>query len=326
MLNGFYTFFTSSDDGSKLFIDGVEIVDNDGIHAVQERSGSIILEQGLHPITILFFQGGGGAILRASYSGPSITKTQLPFNILYPQNCSQDIDEDGIPNSLDLDSDNDGCLDSIEAGAIDDGTTTDTNNNGLLDQYEEGDSGTISYESTYSSYAVDNTINLCLDSDNDGVADDVDIDDDNDGTLDVQEDQVLCNIGYLNYEFYSENPSGDTVDNIPTSGAFATGTINNFNISALQSSVQDSGSFSVRYTGYISVPTNGLYTFFTSSDDGSKLFIDGDEIVSNDGTHGVQERSGSITLEQGSYPITILFFQGGGGFSFSYRGTWIRST
>ena len=60
-----------------------------------------------------------------------------------------DTDQDGIPNSLDTDSDNDGCIDTIEAGTTDDGTTTDANNNGLLDQYEDGVTNNINYTSTY---------------------------------------------------------------------------------------------------------------------------------------------------------------------------------
>ena len=329
--NGTYTFFTSSDDGSKLYIDGVEIVDNDGIHGTQERSGTVTLDAGVHPITVLFFQGGGGLSLSASYAGPFITKTDLPFNILYSQYCILDTDEDGVPNSLDLDSDNDGCSDALEAGAIDDGTTTDVNNNGLLDQYEDGTTGTISYVSRYNIYAIDNTNNACLDADNDGdgYTDFIDLDDDNDGILDVLESQGICNNGgSLNFEFYSDSPSGDTVDNIPTTEALTTGTISNFNASALQSSVGDTGSFAVRYTGYISITTNGTYTFFTSSDDGSKLYIDGVEIVNNDGSHATQERFGSVILEEGVYFITILFYQAGGGLSLSasYSGPSISKT
>ena len=65
-------------------------------------------------------------------------------------NSCTDNDGDGIPNSRDLDSDGDGCIDTIEAGTSNDGTTTDANNNGLLDQYEDGTTGTINYTSTYS--------------------------------------------------------------------------------------------------------------------------------------------------------------------------------
>ncbi|MDC1167903.1 hypothetical protein OAT36_03215, partial [Flavobacteriaceae bacterium] len=98
-----------------------------------------------------------------------------------------DTDGDSIPNSLDLDSDGDGCLDTIEAGTSNDNSTTDANNNGLLDQYEDGTTGTINYTSTYSSYAINDAINACADTDGDGVNDVFDLDDDNDGILDTVE-------------------------------------------------------------------------------------------------------------------------------------------
>ena len=109
-----------------------------------------------------------------------------------------DTDQDGIPNNLDTDSDGDGCIDTIEAGTSDDGTTTDANNNGLLDQYEDGNTGTINYTSTYSAYAINDAINACTDTDSDGVNDVFDIDDDNDGILDVVEDTEETSLGIFN--------------------------------------------------------------------------------------------------------------------------------
>ena len=110
---------------------------------------------------------------------------------LHPKdNCSVDTDGDGTYNHLDLDSDGDGCLDTIEAGTSDDNSTTDANNNGLLDQYEDGTTGTINYTSTYSTYAINDAINACTDTDGDGVNDVFDLDDDNDGILDTVEQQA----------------------------------------------------------------------------------------------------------------------------------------
>ena len=107
---------------------------------------------------------------------------------LHPKdNCSVDTDNDGTYNHLDTDSDNDGCIDTIEAGTSNDGTTTDANNNGLLDQYEDGSTGTINYTSTYNAYAINDAINACTDTDDDGVNDVFDLDDDNDGILDIDE-------------------------------------------------------------------------------------------------------------------------------------------
>ncbi len=119
----------------------------------------------------------------------------------------------------------------------------------------------------------------------------------------------------LDYEFYDSVPTGNTVDNIPTTGALSTGTVSNFDVDALQNAVDpgDTNSFSIRYTGYIEIQTAGSYTFYTSSDDGSKLFIDGVEIVDNDGNHGNQERSGTVSLDTGLYPIEVLFYENSGG-------------
>ena len=44
--------------------------------------------------------------------------------------------------------------------------------------------------------------------------------------------------------------------------------------------------FSFRFRGGLAIETAGLYTFFTESDDGSRLLIDGQLIVDNNGTHG----------------------------------------
>ncbi|KAI9549349.1 hypothetical protein GHT06_003715 [Daphnia sinensis] len=105
-----------------------------------------------------------------------------------------DTDGDGIPNRLDLDSDGDSCADAIEAGSSTTATSTtvyptgeDTNENGLMNVYEGTTAGTINYTSTYANYALSNAINACLDTDGDGIGDVIDIDDDNDGVLDVAE-------------------------------------------------------------------------------------------------------------------------------------------
>jgi mono/diheme cytochrome c family protein len=58
-----YTFTTVSDDGSRVLIDGKQVLDNDGIHPPQPRSGKIRLTKGVHNVVVLFFQGGGGAEL-----------------------------------------------------------------------------------------------------------------------------------------------------------------------------------------------------------------------------------------------------------------------
>lgn len=58
-----YRLTLKSDDGSRLFIDGKLLVDNDGPHPVQEFSGLTRLDKGLVPIRVEFFEGIGNALL-----------------------------------------------------------------------------------------------------------------------------------------------------------------------------------------------------------------------------------------------------------------------
>ncbi|MEZ6242738.1 MAG: M12 family metallo-peptidase [Phycisphaerales bacterium] len=75
--DGLYTFYTHSDDGSRLFIGDTPVVNNDGLHGMEERSGQIALHAGWHKIRIEFFENGGGAGLIASIKGPTLSKTPL---------------------------------------------------------------------------------------------------------------------------------------------------------------------------------------------------------------------------------------------------------
>ena len=85
---------------------------------------------------------------------------------------------------------------------------------------------------------------------------------------------------------------------------------------------QRDDNFAFRYTGYVTVPTDGTYTFYTTSDDGSRLFIGDQLVVDNDGLHGPQERSGTIGLRAGTHALTVTFFErdGGQALGVSYAG------
>ncbi|HMU08901.1 MAG TPA: alpha-L-fucosidase [Ferruginibacter sp.] len=71
--------------------------------------------------------------------------------------------------------------------------------------------------------------------------------------------------------------------------------------------------FAIEFSGYVKITKDGLYTFFTRSDDGSKLFIDDEEVVDNDGDHGTVEKAGNAALKKGYHKIRVLYFDSGGG-------------
>ena len=80
--DGTYTFYTRSSDGSRLLIDGSEVVDNDGIHSSREESGSVGLTAGSHHIIVEFFASDSSQSLTVSYAGPGIGKREIPLSVL----------------------------------------------------------------------------------------------------------------------------------------------------------------------------------------------------------------------------------------------------
>jgi glucose/arabinose dehydrogenase len=132
-------------------------------------------------------------------------------------------------------------------------------------------------------------------------------------------DNVLSPSAGLNFNYYEG--SWSTLPDFNTSSPLKTGTTSTPDLSA-RNRTED---YAFTFSGYIDVPSDGLYHFYTNSDDGSKLFIGNLLIVNNDGLHGAQEKSGAIGLKKGKHPVTIQFFQhlGGAVLSVSYDGPGI---
>ncbi len=78
-------------------------------------------------------------------------------------------------------------------------------------------------------------------------------------------------------------------------------------------------NFAARYTGALNVAESGSYTFYLTSDDGSALYIDGQRVINNDGTHGTRERAVTLQLDAGSHDIQILYFERGGAQSLRFE-------
>ncbi len=85
--DGLYAFTLHSGDGSRLVIDGVTVIDFDGLHdSSQFMSGAIALSTGLHTLSLQFFKGAANAVnataytdgLGLAYEGPGIAKTDVP--------------------------------------------------------------------------------------------------------------------------------------------------------------------------------------------------------------------------------------------------------
>jgi hypothetical protein len=80
--------------------------------------------------------------------------------------------------------------------------------------------------------------------------------------------------------------------------------------------------FSVRWTGYLTVPRSGSYVFATTSDDGSSLYIDDRIVVDNGGSHVSMTHTGRVHLAEGSHRIRLDYSQQGGAWAFEW--SWAR--
>ena len=454
---GDYDFFTTSDDGSDLYIDGVKVVDNDGLHGRREATGTINLAAGTYKIDVLFFENGGGDSLDVAYSGPDTSDSKVgitpaastpTFEIAYtlegtePAGANPSLSSDGNNNLLSNVTD-DGT--TLKVGTVQgNGASAIVANTSL----ETGTSQTISVnllDENRNSYAVSVTVNpdgsytvsnlaqlrdgltargfftfdvvdeaglstgthrvalaitgtniepditqlpsgetnedvlagtlsglIFTDADGDMLtfltrnnvlisADDIaspatlsnvrvtlnsrgefTITGDGFDQLKVGESAIIdFDIRLTDGSFISANqtiqievigvndkpelssvadPSFTasrytyTPDRLPETPEFPGTPISVTEVSEIADPASDDGSdFAIHFEGYIEILTAGTYTFRTASDDGSDLYINGNKIVDNDGTHGLRTRSGSISLSAGLHKIDVLFFENRGG-------------
>ncbi|MCE2705437.1 MAG: discoidin domain-containing protein, partial [Terrimonas sp.] len=163
------------------------------------------------------FWSNGGGINNTGYANEvyfDVASDYIPSE--HPKiTCTNDTDGDGVLNHQDLDSDGDGCPDAKETGisvsltsasatnlagaTIASGTATTTLSNaivagaastfganGFFDGLETSGNGIFNGTYNYS-LAINKSISTCTESDGDGVPDVLDLDDDNDGVLDIVE-------------------------------------------------------------------------------------------------------------------------------------------
>ncbi|MEM9073404.1 MAG: PA14 domain-containing protein [Myxococcota bacterium] len=85
-----------------------------------------------------------------------------------------------------------------------------------------------------------------------------------------------------------------------------------------QGPFDESDGFSLRMDTCIHVPEAQAVEFTVASDDGSRVFVNGERVVNNWGMHGVRSRSGTAELEAGKHLVRVEYFERGGGASLRF--------
>lgn len=325
--DGYYVFSSTSDDGSKVYLDlnsshtsspyshtATAQVNNDGLHGSQTvNSSRISLSAGVYPIAITFFQKGGGANMGISWRRVNQNGTNTFWSGAVPDSAFVDplpppsgtvpakasnltataVSFKRINLTWSDNSNNETSFELYRSANPLDGFITV----GVLPANTTSFADTLVEPSTTYYYKV-RAINQYGESPFDKVGPGVD------------------------YAYY-ERTGMSVVPDFSSMNPLKTGRVNTFGLG-----MQLRGdNFALKFEGFITVPTTGSYTFYLKSDDGSRLYINNNQVVNNDGLHDASgEASGSVQLDAGTYPIRVTFFEATGGeaLTVSYQGPGIN--
>jgi PKD repeat protein/FlaG/FlaF family flagellin (archaellin) len=287
--DGTYTFTTASDDGSEFFVDGTRVVDNTGLHSERSRSGTVTLDAGYHPITVTHFEHTGGESLSLSWVGPGFGSEPVPDDALSREPvvvAAMDA------SCFDLECSFDGSPSTDEGGTI------------AAYDWTFGDGASANGESVSHAFSSPGTYDVTLtirtaDGTTRSVTRSVTVETAKDP---VEPGSVVQGLDYGYYEGdYPTMPSFDP------DAAVLNDTTSNVDVDANPS--RRGENFAYRFVGYVEVPENGTYEFWTGSDDGSYLSIDGERVVSNGGLHSYEEASGTVDLTAGKHRIVVTMYE-----------------
>jgi endoglucanase len=239
-----YNFYTFSDDGVRLWVDGELIVDNWTDHPRVENIGTIKLEAGKkYSIKLEYYERSGRAILQLSWSSARQSKQIIPESRLYPS----------MPEILSA---------QIEVPAITAITTSSATN-------------TITPSTSTAT------------------------------TAKTQESSTAGpSVSSIRAELFDDNNLMTWKKNTEVSQ------INNSWGGGSPDPMIEPDTFSVRWIGKITPSQSGTYAFYTNTDDGVKVFINGQNIISNWADHSATEDTGQISLSAGStYELKMEYYE-----------------
>lgn len=85
-----YTFTLTTDDGSRLYIDGELLIVNDGAHGPIEKKATKVLTKGKHALVIEFFDYDKGQTLSFHYATPTIPEREFDNTVVEREDKASD--------------------------------------------------------------------------------------------------------------------------------------------------------------------------------------------------------------------------------------------
>ncbi|WP_298920132.1 PA14 domain-containing protein [uncultured Roseobacter sp.] len=316
---GSFEFFLGGDDGAVLYIDGVEVIENDGLHSYHTRTADIELEPGTHTIEVRYFENYGHAGLKLEWDGPGTDGREL---VVAP-----DVDDlqtvNGVPLTIELDvsAPETEALQSVtqaieglpEGTVVSAGTfTAEVGESGVVD-ISNWDTSLLSIQTPIDFIGdVSAQITTTTSFETGG---DVTTTSDLDFSVSQAELPPISSQIQTGFHasYFDVDHSLRRLDQIDwTDEPTHEEIVGEINYKNGRDSFWEGGStdtFGAKITGEINVEEGGSFDFYLGGDDGAILFVNGVEVIENDGLHGFRTRSGEIELEPGTHSIEVRYFE-----------------
>jgi hypothetical protein len=301
---GTFTFTTVSDDGVRLYVNNQLIINHWTDHGAATDSASVTLAANQkYSIRMEFYEHVGAATARLSWAYPGQALQVVPQSMLFP---SAPVNQ---PPAVDAGTDQTITLPavaSLKGVARDDGLP----GSGLTFKWskisgrENSAGGTVTFSnqnalSTSAAFGADGIYVLRL-----AVSD---------GAVTVSDDltvtvKLTTGTG-LTGRYYNDPGTGTHFVTLVTTRVDAT--VNFAWNTASPASGVHADNFSVRWTGQVQAPVTGSYRFTTLSDDGVRLWVNGQLVINNWTAHApTTNTSAAISLSAGvKYTITLEYFE-----------------
>lgn len=293
-----YCFHTISDDGVRLFINGKKIIDNWNDHSATENDGKIILVAGQkYDIRVDYYQNTVHSTVKLFWSSKTQPKQIVPQSQLF--SVSSDTQAPTVPGGLTVSAATATQVNLIWSASADNigvagyklyrnGIQIATVTNGITYNDTSLTAGTT-YSYTAAAYdAAGNISQQCA-------------------AVNVTIIAPIGNGNGLRGEYYDNM-------NFTNLKVIRIDPVVDFNWGAASPDPSmGKETFSVRWSGQVLPLYSGEYTFYTNSDDGVRLWVNGVKVIDNWTNHGVTEDQGKITLTGGQkYDIKLNYFQNTG--------------
>jgi PKD repeat protein len=273
-----YSFTLTSDDGSWLWIDETQLINNGGLHSSTAITKSTHLLPGYHHIVVKMYENTGQAVADLTYT-PAVSIWHIP-------STAPTTDFVGIPRA--------GTAPLIVQ-------FTDASTDATGWSWDFGDGSTSTSQNPAHTYATSGTYTVTLTTTNSF------------GTSMATKTGYITSGAAFTSGFLASYYMGQTWTDL---GGTRTDSQIHFTDQGGSTwpidMVGRQEDFSVTWDGYLNVPADATYSFRLTSDDGSYLWVDETELINNGGLHSSTAITNSATLTKGYHHIVVKMYENTG--------------